>query len=166
VLSAEEREYRLLCTRLRPDIHRDELARALAARETFAADFHFDRLLLSLDSKDSDAMNYLDVDFHSRPVAGAYLFAGVFAANPKLAEDMNLEGESDYRLLCKAVAALQAAGASLDECMQFVQEALRTGSDAQQICGQWVRVLREFPENHGNRNEPPAVVTMVPVSVA
>ena len=47
--------------------------------------------------------------------------------------------------------ALQAAGASLDECMQFVQEALRTGSDAQQICGQWVRVLREFPENHGNR---------------
>jgi hypothetical protein len=76
-----------------------------------------------------------------------------------------LDGESDCRLLCKSLAALQAAGASLDECMQFVQEALRTGSDAHEICGQWVRVLREFPKNHETRNEPPVVGTMVPVTV-
>jgi hypothetical protein len=78
---------------------------------------------------------------------------------------VTLDGESDYRVLCKVLAALQAAGASLDECMQFVQEALRTGSDAHQVCGQWVQVLREFPKNDEIRNELPVVGTMVPVSV-
>jgi hypothetical protein len=47
---------------------------------------------------------------------------------------VTFDGKSDYRLLCKAVAAIQAAGLSLDECMQFVQEALRTACDTRQIC--------------------------------
>jgi hypothetical protein len=57
---------------------------------------------------------------------------------------VTLDGEGDSRLVSKALAALQAAGASSDECMQFVLEALRTDSDAHQICGQWVRVLRGY----------------------
>jgi dipeptidyl aminopeptidase/acylaminoacyl peptidase len=42
---AEEGEYRLYWTRPRPDLHREEYAKAVQAQDTFAAGFHLDRLL-------------------------------------------------------------------------------------------------------------------------
>jgi hypothetical protein len=41
----EEREYRLIWTRPRPEFHRQEYAKALKANEPFAVRFHLDRLL-------------------------------------------------------------------------------------------------------------------------
>jgi hypothetical protein len=110
LLSAKEREYRLFWTRPRPDIHREELARALAAKDMFATDFHLDRLLASLDPRDADAGVYLDVDFHRRPAAVANLFAAVFAANPKLAADTAAE----HRHHAACYAALAGSGKGRD----------------------------------------------------
>ena len=60
VLTPEEREYRLFWTRPRPDLHKEEYLKAVQAKDTFAADFHLGRLILTLDPKDAEVAKYLD----------------------------------------------------------------------------------------------------------
>jgi hypothetical protein len=91
VLSPEEREYRLFWTRPRPDLHHEEYAKAVEAKDSFAADFHLGRLILAVDPKDVEIAKYLDVPFQRGPHTAARLFADAFAAHPKLADDLTAQ---------------------------------------------------------------------------
>ncbi len=61
-LSPEERAYRLFWTRPRPDLHKEEYAKAMKAKDTFAANFHRERLLALY--KQTVAFNPGDAQFH------------------------------------------------------------------------------------------------------
>jgi WD40 repeat protein/serine/threonine protein kinase len=62
-LTTEEREYRLFWTRPRPDLHWDEHAKAIKAKNSFAADFHVDCLVSH--HKQTIALNPRDTQSHA-----------------------------------------------------------------------------------------------------
>jgi dipeptidyl aminopeptidase/acylaminoacyl peptidase len=105
-LSPQERDYRLFWTRPRSDLHLEEHAKAIEAGDAFAAGFHLGRLFLLLDPKDPQVGRYLGNAFDARPLSAARLFAGAFAAQPKLAEDL----DAQHRFHAALYAALVGSG--------------------------------------------------------
>ena len=91
-LSSEEREYRLLWTRPRPDLHWEEYEGAIKAKDTFASDFHLEHLLahykqaLALNPRDARAHTDLGtVLYKKQDLEGAIVaFRQAVALDPHL----------------------------------------------------------------------------------
>jgi WD40 repeat protein len=113
VLSPEEREYRLLATRPRPDVHLEEHAKALTAKNAFAASFHLERLCLALDVKDPRVATDVGGQFQLSPLVAARLFADLFTAQPKLADDLDLQLR--YKAACYAARAGSGKGTDAEK---------------------------------------------------